>query len=336
MSTPKVSIIVPAYNAVAYLEKCVTSLLAQTLDDIEIILVNDASTDDTLEQMRSYEQLHPGKVIVIHSPVNQRQGGARNLGIQAAKGEFLGFVDSDDWVEPDMFGLLYKKATEEQSDIAYCYRKQVLSDGRIEADGASYFLPTGTVTEDKRREMLVKHVTFVQRYIYKRHLFTDHHITFPTGLWYEDMAIDPLVLLYVQKISAVEQPLFNYSIRAGSTITTKNNTKYRDRMKVSQIIVEEFKERGFYEQYKAEIDYLYFRKGYILTTLNYLINDSAPRKDVVTDIRRQMLAVDSQYRNNPYYGGNKFFVIIDKWLQLPGRLPLTLLKTALKFTRLSI
>lgn len=336
MATPKVSIVVPAYNAVAYLEKCVHSLLTQTLEDIEIILVNDASTDNTLELMKAFERQQPGKVSVIHSPINQRQGGARNMGIQAAKGEFLGFVDSDDWVEPEMYALLYHQATTEQSDIAYCYRQQVLSDGHIEGDGATYFLPTGIVSDQKRREMLVKHITFIQRYIYRRSLFINHHIAFPTHLWYEDMAIDPLILMYVQKISAVEKPLFNYFIRSGSTITTKNNTKYCDRIRVSQIIVDEFKKRGFYKQYKAEIDYLYFRKGYILAALNYLINDSSPQKNVIKSIRQQMLVVDNQYNRNPYYTGNKFFVLIDKWLQLPGRFPLFLLKGALRFKRLSI
>lgn len=336
MAVPKLSIVVPAYNAIAYIDKCIHSLIAQSLQDIEIILVNDASTDDTLKLMRTYEAKHPDKIKIIDSPVNQRQGGARNLGIAAAKGEYIGFVDSDDWIEPEMFDLLYAKATAEQSDLAYCYRQQVLPDGSIEGDGATYFLPTGEVTEDKRREMLVRHITFVQRYIYKRELLTENNITYPTHLWYEDMAIDPLILMYVQKISAVKKPLYNYHIHPGSTITKKDNGKYRDRMKVSGIIVEELKKRNFYEQYKAEIDYLYFRKGYILSTLNYLINNNKPDRAVIRSIRQQMLELDEQYSKNAYYTSNKFFVLIDKWLQLPGQLPLLLLKNALRFKRLSI
>ncbi|MFT4062791.1 MAG: glycosyltransferase [Edaphocola sp.] len=336
MSTPKISVIVPAYNAAAYLEKCVDSLLSQTLPDIEIILVDDASTDHTLALMQGYARLHPDKIKVIHSDVNLRQGGARNLGLQAATGLFIGFVDSDDWVEPEMYAALYHAAHNEDSDIAYCLRKQVHTDGCEEGDSATYFLPTGNVTEDSRREMLVRHVTFIQRYIYKRSLFAEHQISFPTHLWYEDMMIDPLVLMYVRKISAVKKPFYNYFIRLGSTITSKNNTKYRDRVKVSQIIVDELKKRGFYEQYKAEINYLYYRKGYILASLNYIINDARPTKKALEEIRAQLLAIDGDYRQNRYYGSNKFFMLIDRWLQLPGGLPISVLKFLLRFKRLSI
>ena len=94
----KLSIIVPVYNMAhdGILEFCLDSLLNQTVDDLEIIAVDDKSTDDSLKVLREYEDKNPGKVRVIASPENRRQGGAKNLGLLAAKGEWLGFVDSDD------------------------------------------------------------------------------------------------------------------------------------------------------------------------------------------------------------------------------------------------
>src|SRR5665647_2462820 len=108
-----VSIIVPIYNAEQYLHRCIDSLLSQTLDDIEIILVNDASPDRSIDIMNDYQKKSPGKIVVIDSKVNLRQGGARNLGIKAAKSKYIGFIDSDDWVSDRMFETLYSAMVQE-------------------------------------------------------------------------------------------------------------------------------------------------------------------------------------------------------------------------------
>jgi glycosyltransferase involved in cell wall biosynthesis len=311
MSPIKVSIIVPVYNTASFLPKCIDSLLAQTLQEIEIILINDASTDHSLSVMLPYEKQYPNKIRIIDSNINQRQGGARNLGIEAAVGKYIGFVDSDDWVEKEMYELLYHEALKKDSDLCYCYRQQVTEQGKVSKDSAGYFLPVGMVTKRSRLEMLTQHVTFVQRYIYKRTLFIERKIRFPAHLRYEDMLIDPLILLYAKHISAVKRPLYNYFIRSGSTMTEINNTKYKDRIKVCKLIINEYQRRGHYKQYKDEINYLFFRKGYIHTALNYLINTQSPRKDVIANIKNQLVSVDKNYRKNMYYPGKFTFRIID-------------------------
>ena len=119
----KLSIIVPVYNMVAdgKLEFCMESLLAQTIEDYEIIAVDDKSTDNSLEVLRRYEAQYPDKVKVVASPNNRRQGGAKNLGLRAATGEWLGFVDSDDWISHDYYEKLFAKAEETGADIVGCY-----------------------------------------------------------------------------------------------------------------------------------------------------------------------------------------------------------------------
>ena len=101
----KLSIIVPVYNMAAdgKLEYCLNSLIHQTLKDIEIIAVDDASTDGSLDILRRYELDYPEKVKVIHYEKNRRQGGAKNEGLKVARGEWIGFLDSDDWVTPDCY-----------------------------------------------------------------------------------------------------------------------------------------------------------------------------------------------------------------------------------------
>ena len=99
----KLSVIVPVYNMAAdgKLEYCMNSLVAQTISDMEIIAVDDASTDNSVEILHSYEERFPDRVKVICHEVNKRQGGAKNTGLKAATGEWIGFIDSDDWVTPD-------------------------------------------------------------------------------------------------------------------------------------------------------------------------------------------------------------------------------------------
>ena len=107
----KLSIIVPVYNMAAggKLEYCLESLVNQTVSDYEIIAVDDCSTDNSLEILRQYEAKYPDKFKVIASPVNKKQGGAKNLGLEIAKGEWIGFIDSDDWITSDYYEKLLKK-----------------------------------------------------------------------------------------------------------------------------------------------------------------------------------------------------------------------------------
>ena len=114
----KLSIIVPVYNTASdgKLSFCLDSLVNQSINDYEIIAVNDASTDDSLEILESYKSQYPDKFKIINSSENIRQGGARNLGIKAAVGEWIGFIDSDDWITTDCYEKLIKRGEETGAD----------------------------------------------------------------------------------------------------------------------------------------------------------------------------------------------------------------------------
>ena len=328
----KISVIVPVFNTASLLPKCINSLLQQTLQEIEIILINDASTDNSLSVIQECEKQHPNKIKVIDSKVNLRQGGARNLGIEIAEGEYIGFVDSDDWIEREMYELMYHQAIKDQSDLCYCYRQQVTETGEMSKDTATYFMPEGEVTELSRREMIVNHVTCIPQFIYKRSIFVEQQIRFPLHIRYEDMMIDPLVLLYINGVSAVKQPLYNYFTRTGSTMTTVNDEKYKDKIAVCQMIVDEYKKRGFYEKYEQEINHLFFRKGYIHAALNYIINSKKPHKEIIHFIKTQLLDLDQNYRNNQYYKLRSSFRYIDLLLSAKSNLVLRVLKTVFRIS----
>ena len=118
----KLSIIVPVYNMASdgKLNYCLDSLAAQTISDYEVITVDDASTDESFSILLEYEKKYPGKFKAVHSEVNKRQGGAKNIGLSLAKGEWIGFIDSDDWILPDMTAALVSCAVKENADVVRC------------------------------------------------------------------------------------------------------------------------------------------------------------------------------------------------------------------------
>ena len=118
MEEIKVSVIIPVYNASKYLRQCLDSIISQTLQEIEIICVDDGSTDNSLEILNEYQKLD--NRIKVLTQKHKRQGVARNYGMSIAAGEYIGFVDSDDWCEPDMYEKLYQRAKETDSDITMC------------------------------------------------------------------------------------------------------------------------------------------------------------------------------------------------------------------------
>ena len=143
-----VSIIIPIYNAEKYLAECLGNVVNQTLQNIEIILVNDASTDNSIAVMRECQKQYPDKVVVIDSRENMGAGGARNLGIEAASGEYIGFVDSDDLVDVTMYEKLYAKAKEGCYDVVDCgYYKQAEDMAILHISDEL----SGVLTDEKRK-----------------------------------------------------------------------------------------------------------------------------------------------------------------------------------------
>ena len=118
----KLSIIVPVFNMAAEgkLEYCLDSLVNQTVEDYEIIAVDDCSTDRSFEILKDYEARFPEKFRAVHSEVNRHQGGAKNIGMKMAAGDWIGFIDSDDWITPDMYEKLIQRAESTGADLVGC------------------------------------------------------------------------------------------------------------------------------------------------------------------------------------------------------------------------
>lgn len=300
----KLSIVVPVYNMVegGKLKFCMDSLLNQAMEDYEIIAVDDKSTDDSLMMLREYEKKYPQKVKVIASPENRRQGGAKNLGMDAATGEWLGFMDSDDWAAVNMFPKLLKKAEETGADVVGCDYLRTVQTGLEEGTPVenNTMEQTGVLDEEKYRLLIIKPGSMVIK-IYRRALFTKNNIRFPEKMFYEDNAVGVLPLLHARHFERVPECLYFYYQNPGSTVHKVSLERCRDRVKAAKIYLQECKSRGFYECFQSEIEYKVFELGYRNTLFSYLQSEKRPSYGFVAEMRKFLREQTPEFSKNPYY-----------------------------------
>ncbi len=179
MTVPKISIIVPVYNVEKYLSVCLDSLLNQTLDDIEIICVNDGSTDGSLHILKEYANLDSRIKVICQE--NRGLAGARNTGIKAASGNYIGFVDSDDWVDDDFFEKLYNTASSSNADIARAPYKYSYNDKEIEEENLTPILTKRFSNNESLG--INEHSVVVWNAIYKTDFILQNNIKFDDNIY---------------------------------------------------------------------------------------------------------------------------------------------------------
>ncbi len=242
-----VSIIVPVYNTEGYLAQCIESLIAQTYGDLEIIFVDDGSTDSSPDILRKYQE--KDNRIQMITKKNEGQGIARNVGIQKAKGEWIMFVDSDDYITPDCVERLYNSAKEHHADIAVGdIAKTVLNSEQIDFTLVQNI--DTYIDKNNKKEMLFRILTFPVAKLLRKALFTDNGLLFPDH-FFEDAAVLPVVYAMADTICYEKKIVYIYRNQENSTV---HNVKFiYDRIKCVKTVLEEFKRLGIYDEYKEEL-----------------------------------------------------------------------------------
>ena len=234
-----VSIIVPVFNTEKYLPKCLDSLLNQTLKDIEVICVNDGSTDNSLEILNEY--LKKDDRIKIFSQENKKQGAARNLGQSNATGEYLGFVDSDDWVDLDYFEKLYNAAKENDSDIALATNVRI-GNGKTKKRLDIKETKIATSLDEKFELVNQAKNPCPTNKIYKRSLLIENKISWPEGVYCEDKIFTLKAVYYANKIVSVPDINYYYFRNPTSTVNTTSKKHEEDKIKANKEVLNFLKE----------------------------------------------------------------------------------------------
>ena len=288
----KISIIIPYHNVENYIEECLNSVIRQTLSDIEIICINDSSSDSSENIVKKFA-MNDDRIIMLNTEKPSGQGYARNIALDIAKGEYIGFVDSDDYVNGEMFEKLYQKAQYHDADIIMC-GANVYDDtlGEIVPDDYYSLKPLEKYgdnvfnAEDTKDEILSINVVLWNK-IYKKSFLDGTGERFPNGYIYEDLPFFFGTYLKAQRIGIVWENLYNYRInRRFSNISTMQNTdkKVYDRIPMVSLTYEKLKTASFYKEKETEI-------------LSWIIDD----------IFHRYTLLDEKYYKEYFYDMKKFF-----------------------------
>lgn len=216
----KISVIVPVYNVEKYIERCLNSLVKQTIGDIEIIVINDGSLDNSQDIIDKFIGKYPDKIVSLIVP-NGGVSKARNIGLERATGEYVGFVDSDDFVDITMYEQLYQKAKNDGADIVVSGYAKLYERTTIDYDLGNMDVFGKSLLESP--EMIVKGVPYIWNKIFKRSMIEEHHMRFENFKIFEDLLFTYKNYLYAKKISKVDRALYYYrSLREGSATNTFN------------------------------------------------------------------------------------------------------------------
>lgn len=253
MKSCKISIILPVYNTSEYLDCCIKSLLSQTLEDIEIIAVNDGSTDNSFEILRKYQAENSGRLYVYNTE-NQGVSHARNFAVEKSCGEYLWFVDSDDYIEPDACEKLYTKAIDDGNDLVLFSRYDVDGETEEKTQNKTFHFNQSFKMADKSYE-LVKLSPFPWNKLVKRELFAKTH--FPEGIRFEDLPVAFILAVNAKSIGVINDYFYDYRQRVG--FLSKFNESTLDIVNAVDYMKSELESQGLYDCFKTEIEYVTVR-----------------------------------------------------------------------------
>lgn len=252
----KVSIIIPAYNCEKTLIQCLGNVVNQTLKDIEVILVNDASTDRTWDIILECEAQFPEIIMAINLEANRGAGGARNVGLMYATGEYIGFVDSDDIIATDMYEKMYNEAVRGDYDIVDCgYYNEEKDIAMVHTSDEL----TGDLNSTKRRELIVSGGYLWSR-IFRRKLLTDGGIQLRENVILEDCEYLMYMFAKAERMGNVKEILYNYRYFKNSLSKSFNVIKYYDNATAAMdAIYNTMSPLADYDDLREAVEYAIFR-----------------------------------------------------------------------------
>lgn len=286
-SNPKISIIIPVYGVEKYIAKCIKSIKAQTFTDFEVILINDGAKDKSVVVA---EQAIAGddRFVILHKE-NGGQGSARNLGLDKARGGYIAFIDSDDWVEPDYLKAMYEKIIVEDADVCTCDVRYVDTNGKIERQFKNN--PKGYY-ENNDYLMACWYISnFMCDKLFNREVFDGQR--FDTSLRTNEDVYLLFELLYQKKIVSAPQFLYNYLQRPAATSKGAPPTYIDDRFKIISKQINFSKNIGRYEKDSEYLNLVYLKHF----VFNAIVTLSRYSSDFKSDLAKLSSKLDSCFFN---------------------------------------
>lgn len=256
----KISVVIPCYNVASYIDRCMESITKQTIgmESLEIICIDDASTDDTWSHLQKWEQRSPEDLLLIRQEKNRRPGAARNLGSMYASADWIAFVDADDWLESGYFETLYTPVTRYECDVVVCsFIRDAfgLSKETERGDRRQGKYIVADTKEKKKKLFRDGSLGFGPwAKLLRKSLIMEHGIFFPEDLAYEDMYWLPLLYAYAERIYVSEERLYHYFVNPDSTTLRSDTDHHLDMLAIQMLKWVDYGKRGLFDGYQEELE----------------------------------------------------------------------------------
>jgi glycosyltransferase involved in cell wall biosynthesis len=310
------------------------SLLTQDIiSDMEILVVDDHGQDNSIVLVKrlQIDHKHGERIRILCTERNSGAWAARNVGLENAIGEWVGFVDADDWCDADMYSRLMTEAEAKRADWAYCLICKEFGGGRTELIKQP-FIVDGEMTEAKRRLMLTRGVAYFSTGIYRKEFLADNDIRFPLGKFSEDSFFWWLTVMYCRRFAVVDQVGYHYRIQPESVSKQPDLTKARQKQQMYGDMLVRLRKDGLYEKYRQELDYLYLKKGLLIPLIIQAINRPEVESKEYRSFLDRMRCVDEvSVEGNKYYGRDCIVKVLYKGFEMCPRIMSRLLR--LKYRR---
>lgn len=309
MSGEKISVIIPCYNVKDMVSECLDSIVDQTigLEHLEIILVDDASTDETVSVLKKYEEKYPDNIMLVLCEKNGRQGTARNIGLSYATGDFISFVDFDDWIHPDMYKVLVDIMNKNECDVVqfrYMETKDKPEEMSRAIDNIDYRIVDYSCN---RKENLLNSQILNESCttkLYRKSLIDCANLRYAEGVAYEEPMFTYPMKFYVNKAAVTETKFYYYRYNEKGTMLSymNNPSTMVQHLQVQLNVYLTMLQSDFFSEYKDEID-LYFIHSFYAETFYFMAGRGMPMLAVMLRyMAKTVKEYVPDYRNNPYIG----------------------------------
>lgn len=301
-----ISIIIPCYNVSEYIDRCLSSIINQSIgcNPLEIICIDDASSDDTLKKLKMWEEKYPENILLIPLSENGRQGKARNIGLSYATGEWIAFIDADDWIEPDYLKQLYQAAVLYHTDMAACgfirdFSSEITYINERQVSEWRYY----QIDSNEKRKTCIRFMSQspnVWGKLIRKAFLLQNNISFPEQLAYEDNVFSSIIYAYIDSYCQTNAPLYHYFVNKNSTILRMNESYHIDFLTVQCMKWEEWKIRCFYPKYKDELEFDFLHACYLDFLKIICLRYDPPSYSLFLLLKETILSYVPDYMNNPY------------------------------------
>lgn len=261
----------PVYNVEKYVERCINSLHGQSMQEVEVLLVDDWGTDKSVDIIQQFIDIHAlaDKWHILQAPCNKGPGAARNIGIEAAKGEYVAFVDADDWIEKDMLQTLYQSAIQYDADISSSAAVLDYADGTHRLMTNPH-IGCGKVSVKQRKYLLRHFVSNFTTMLFRRDWLIDNQLCFPTANSGEDSCFMAECYLLARSIAQTDTPFYHYIIHSQSISHRKRVYRGKEKRKAFGELLHFARERGLMQVYGSVLYWVYMKKAILSSIIDYM------------------------------------------------------------------